>query len=149
MVRFAHALMTLMESEQSVLGLWNRNIMDSYPKEQACYYLFCRAVASRLVGWDLDYGFGPMILTPASLPYFLKYDGRYGDQWDSILVPRLQVIHEQLGVLVKSIDFQNDPRMFAIEDGRTDIILKRIEQLGKVVPSLMTEWSTLTNPGPR
>ena len=85
-----------MQSENAALGLFNRNDMTSYPPEQAHYYLFCRAVASSFLGFDLDYAFGPMLITRASLPYFLDYNGEYGDLWDSILVPRLRIIHAGL-----------------------------------------------------
>lgn len=60
MVRFIEPMYTKMKQEQSGLGMFNRTAMSSYPPEQAHYYLFCRSVASQLIGFDLDYAFGPM-----------------------------------------------------------------------------------------
>lgn len=93
LVRFIVPMAYQMKQEQSDFGIFNRIDMVSYPPEQAHYYLFCRAVATQLIGFDIDYAFGPMMMTPAIIPYFLKYSGgRYGDKWDSILVPRLRII---------------------------------------------------------
>lgn len=108
--------------------------------EQVYYYLFCRTVASYLVGFDLDYAFGPMIVTKASAPFFLNYSGEYGDLWDSVLIPRLRIIRSGLSYAVKTVDFNNDPRMTAIESGNLKMILKRVGQLQNVVPSLIAEW---------
>lgn len=119
---------------------FNRRSMKSYPPEQAHYYLFCREVASRLVGYDLDYSFGPMIFTKASAPFFIKYHSEYGDLWDSILVPRIRIIRSNLKYAVKKIEFSNHPRMTAIESGNPKMILKRVKQLQNVIPSLIAEW---------
>mgnify|MGYP001565291863 CR=1 FL=1 len=124
--------------------LFNRRSMDSYPPEQMYYYSFCRAVATQLVGYDLDYGFGPMIITKASAPFFFNYGGEYGDLWDAILIPRLRIIRSNLSYVVKTVDFVNDQRMTAIESGNQEMILKRVEQLQNVVPSLITEWQRLS-----
>lgn len=121
---------------------FNRKSMDSYPPEQAYYYLFCRAVATHLIGYDLDYAFGPMIVTKVSAPFFLNYSGEYGDLWDSILIPRLRIIRNGLSYAVKTVDFNNDPRMTAIESGNLKMILKRVEQLQNVIPSLIAEWQS-------
>ena len=138
--RFASGLVKRMLESNAALGLFNRLSMKSYPSEQAYYYLFCRAVASRLVGFDLDYAFGPMILTRESIPFFLDYSDEYGGLWDSILIPRLRVIKSGLVVVTRDIRFSNDPRMTEMESGNQSIILKRIRQLNNVVPSLIEEW---------
>ncbi len=135
-----------MEREQSALGIFNRNDMASYPLEQAHYYLFCRAVATQLIGFDVDYAFGPMMVTRSSISYFLEYQGEYGDKWDSILVPRLRIIKDGLNVSVLPTDFQNDVRMRRVESGNPTVILKRMEQLNNVVPSLIAEWQRLSKP---
>ena len=70
-----------MQKEQSVFGIFNRTDMTSYPPEQAYYYLFCRTVANQLIGFDIDYAFGPMMMTAKTIPYFLAYSGNnYGDK---------------------------------------------------------------------
>jgi len=143
LVQFIVPMARQMEQEQSVLGIFNRADMASYPPEQAYYYLFCRAVATHLVGFDVDYAFGPMIVTRSAIPYFLKYQGEYGDKWDSIFVPRLRIIKDGLTVSVLPIYFQNDRRMTQVEVGNPTIILKRLEQLNIVIPSLIAEWQQL------
>lgn len=135
-----------MEREQSALSIFNRNDMASYPPEQAHCYLFCRAVATQLIGFDVDYAFGPMMVARSSISYFLEYQGEYGDKWDSILVPRLRILRDELNVSVLSTDFQNDVRMTRVESGNPTVILKRMEQLNNVIPSLIAEWQRLSKP---
>ncbi len=139
----AMQLSDLMTTERTVLGLFNRANMNSYPPEQAQYYLFCRAIATTLLKKDIDYAFGPMILTKQSMEYFLKYEGDYGDVWDSILIPRLRVMNAGLPISVIEIAFQNDPRMKKVESGQRRFIVKRINQVATVAQSLVEEWSKL------
>jgi hypothetical protein len=143
MVRFIFPMLALMSKEQSLLGLFNRVGMASYPAEQAHYYLFCRVVATKLLGFDIDYAFGPMVISRPSVPNFLEYAGEYGDKWESILVPRLRILNRDEHVSLLSIDFKNDPRMTAIESGNIGMILKRLEQFNNVIPSLVEEWRKL------
>lgn len=143
---FISPMVMLMSQEETVLGLFNRVSMTSYPTEQAYYYLFCRSVANKLMGFDLDYAFGPMIMSKSATQYFLEYGGEYGDRWEAVLVPRLRIIKQGIGVSILSIDFENDPRMTAIESGNPSIILKRLEQLNNVIPSLINEWNKLNLP---
>ena len=116
------------------------NTHTSYPPEQSHYYQFCRAVATQFVGFDFDYAFGPMVITRSSASFFLNYNGKCGDKWDSILIPRLQIIKSGLKTSILPIDFQNDQRMTSVESGNPTIILKRLEQFNNVIPSLVEEW---------
>ena len=85
-----------------------------------------------------------MMMTPATVSYFLEYSGgKYGDKWDSILVPRLRIIKDGMKFSVLPISFQNDKRMTCVESGNAAIILKRLEQFNNVIPSLVTEWQLL------
>lgn len=146
LVRYIVPMVHQMEREQSDFGIFNRTDMASYPPEQAHYYLFCRAVATKLIGFDVDYSFGPMMVTRSSISHFLKYQGEHGDKWDSILIPRLRIIKAGLRVSVLFVYFQNDARMTRVESGNPAIILKRLEQLNNVVPSLIAEWQRLSKP---
>lgn len=92
MVKFIFPMVQCMRNGNWCLGLFNRRSMKSYPAEQAHYYLFFRAVASKFLGRDVDYAFGPMMCERTMLPYFLSYESKYGDLWDSLLIPRLEII---------------------------------------------------------
>lgn len=140
-IKFIVPMVNKMEQDKASLGVFNRKNMSSYPSEQSHYYQFCRAVATQFVGFDLDYAFGPMIITHSSVPYFLNYHSEYGDKWDSILIPRIRIIKNNLTISVLPINFQNDKRMTLIESGNPTIILKRLEQFNNVIPSLVKEWS--------
>jgi hypothetical protein len=140
MPRFLEGMINLMQKKDAMLGLFNRTDMKSYPEEQVHYYLFCRAVASRLIGFDLDYAFGPMVVTKGGASHFLRYVGEYGDKWEAILIPRLRIIRQRFRIAILPVDFKNDPRMTDVESGKPSLILKRIEQFNNVIPSLLTEW---------
>ena len=140
MPRFLETMVHLMRAEDATLGLFNRIGMGSYPEEQAYYYLFCRAVASKLVGFDLDYAFGPMVVSRESASYFLQYAGEYGDKWEAILIPRLRAIRQNARIAILPVNFKNDPRMTETESGNPSLIMKRVEQFNNVIPSLLTEW---------
>lgn len=146
LAKFIKPMVSKMKKEKSALGIFNRNGMTSYPSEQAHYYLFCRAVASKLLGFDFDYAFGPMILSSSAVNYFTEYKSKFDDKWDSILVPRIDVLAAGLPVSFLGIDFENDPRMTLIESGNPKMILKRIEQFNNVVPSLIERIHTIAKP---
>ena len=123
------------------LGLFNRTAhsMSSYPIEQSHYYQFCRAAASALAEFDIDYAFGPMMIHIDATTGFTTYNSKYDDLWDSILVPRIPFLkHGKIVTL--DVDFHNDRRMTQIESGDTKIILKRLRQFNNVIPSLINEW---------
>lgn len=143
LVQFIEPLGSLMRTEGAVLGLFRREEMDSYPEEQAHYYLFCRAMARHPFGVDVDYAFGPMVIERSAMRYFLDYDGSYGDQWEAILIPRLRIWSAGLGVSQLSVPFHNDPRMTEVEAGNPEMILKRLEQFNSVVSSFIQEWKRL------
>lgn len=138
--RFLETMISLIQAQDAALGLFNRINMGSYPEEQAHYYLFCRAVASRLVGFDLDYAFGPMVISREGTSHFLQYAGEYGDKWEAILIPRLRVIRQNAHIAILPVDFKNDSRMTEVESGNPSLIMKRVEQFNNVIPSLLTEW---------
>lgn len=144
LVRFIIPMAHQMKQDKSDFGIFNRIDMTSYPPEQAHYYFFCRAVATQFLGFDIDYAFGPMMITPKTISYFLKYSGnKYGDRWDSILVPRLRIIKDRIKFSVLPINFRNNEKMTGVESGNPAIILKRLEQFNNVIPSLVGEWQYL------
>ena len=143
---FIPSIVRIMYQQDSELGLFNRTCMVSYPTEQALTYLFCRTVASNLVTFDIDYAFGPMVMSKRAIQYVLDYSGEYGDKWEAILIPRLRIIKEGLGISIVPIDFENDSRMTAIESGNPTMVLKRLGQLNNIIPSLIKEWASLNKP---
>ncbi len=144
--RFVKPMLDLMKKKKAFLGLFNRINLDSYPKEQAYYYLFCKTVATKLLSINLDYAFGPMILSKNAVHYFLRYESKYGDKWDSILILRLRVIKDNHPIALLPIDFKNDPRMTRLESGNPQAILKRIDQFNNVISSLIKELENYKPP---
>jgi len=144
-IAFANAEAIVSSGDTSYF--FNRLSMTSYPAEQAHYYLFARSVASALLLFDFDYAFGPMILARCALRHFVEYRSEYGDLWDSILVPRLRLMKSGLPFQILNVAFQNDCRMTKVETGHPGIILKRLQQLNNVIPSLVHECKLLAKHG--
>lgn len=141
MVKFIFPMVQCMRNGNWCLGLFNRRSMKSYPAEQAHYHLFFRAVASKFLGRDVDYAFGPMMCERTMLPYFLSYESKYGDLWDSLLIPRLEIIKDGHSYGTQEIDFRNDHRMTQIESGNAIIIKKRLQQFENVGQSLLNKMT--------
>jgi len=85
-------------------------------------------------------------MSKRAIQYVLDYSGEYGDKWEAILIPRLRIIKEGLGISIVPIDFENDSRMTAIESGNPTMVLKRLGQLNNIIPSLIKEWASLNKP---
>ena len=132
------ALQTTVASGCS-FAFFNRTSLASYPPEQACAYGVVRGVASDLLGVDLDFMFGPVVFTKFMLHYFLNYDGKYGDKWDSIHIPKLRAINDGASYRVIDIDYEHPASQTDAEKGDLDYLRKRIEQASLVIRAMVKE----------
>ena len=143
MVQFITNAAQIMARDHTLFALFNRRSLRSYPPEQALYYRFARLAYGYLQREDIDYGFGPMILTERSSEYFLQYAGEYGDMWDSILVARLRIIRAGIPYSIIEVRYRNHPLQTRVERGNVAILVKRVDQLHNVVHSLVREHRKL------
>ncbi len=125
-------------SKEADLVIPARKSMASYPQEQQ-YAEFLGNLAFRhITGHNLDVWFGPRVMNRRAVNYFLDYNGLYGDKWDSIFIPVLRMIKDGLRVISVQVNYMH-PREQTVAESGIDFLIKRIEQLGSLVPAMMKE----------
>ena len=110
--------------------------MDSYPTAQQWAEPFGNAFWRELTGANLDMWFGPRTWGRAQTRYFLEYDGRHGDKWDSIFVPVMDAIHGGKRVVSVGVDYKHPARQTAGEEHDLTFYTKRVEQLDNLMKAL-------------
>lgn len=113
-----------------------RKSLHTYPREQQHAEEIGNLAAYYLTGKKLDFWFGPRVMNRLALDIFLKYDGRYGDKWDSIQIPVLECIAAGLNVVGVEVDYSPPAEQTKTEEGNVGMLIKRIDQLQNLVPSL-------------
>lgn len=82
-----------------------RKSMDSYPEIQRSLELVGNMIWLRNTGTDFDIFFGPRTWEREMSRYFLEYDGRYGDLWESSFIPVMDAIFDGKRVIGVEIDY--------------------------------------------
>jgi hypothetical protein len=124
---------------QADMVIPKRMSLSSYPTEQAHAEMMGNLAFQYMTGHALDIWFGPMVLNRLALQYFLDYDGKYGDKWDSIHIPRLHVIKAGLQVESVNVDYDHPQEQTKQETGDLSFLIKRIDQLQNLVPTFWQE----------
>ena len=124
------------------LVLFRRVTLDSYPPEQAMTYKMVALAFYYLTGIDSDYLFGPTGQSRRAVEYFLSYESKFGDLWDSIHSPKVRIIHDGLRWNIVTVDYRHPPEQTKAETGM-DLFMKRVEQIRQVVEALTYEVDSL------
>ena len=138
----------LTESIEKIVGeghdlvMFRRVTLDSYPPEQAMTYKMVALAFYYLTGIDSDYLFGPMGLSRRAVEYFLAYESKFGDLWDSIHSPKVRIIHDGLRWTIVTVDYRHPPEQTKAETGMA-LFMKRVEQIRQVVEALTYEVDSL------
>ena len=120
-------------------AFFNRQSLESYPPEQAHAYALVRLAAQYILKVDLDFMFGPFVMSKAMIHYFVNYDGKYGDKWDSIHIPKLRAIKGGATYQVVEIDYTHPREQSEVETGIMRLFMKRIEQAHLVAEAMWQE----------
>lgn len=132
---------TLTEGNYDLVML-RRNSLDSYPPEQAMAYQLIALATKYLTGIDSDFGWGPTLMSAGAVEYYLSYESRYGDLWDGIHCPKLQIIHDGLPWTILPVDYRHPPEQTAAETGM-GLFHKRILQVDQLVKAITGEVERL------
>ncbi len=121
----------------------SRQSLNSYPPyqqeaERRGNFAFLQAT-----GLDLDVWFGPRIIGPRALPFWLDYQGEYGDKWESVMIPILRAAAAGLRILGEEVHYVHPPEQTAAEVGDEEMDRKRDEQLESIVAALRQEAAKL------
>jgi glycosyltransferase involved in cell wall biosynthesis len=117
-----------------------RKEMYSYPTAQQNAEPLGNSFWKALTGRDLDVWFGSRTWRRDVSDYFLDYCGEYGDKWDSIFIPVLDMILDGKRVGEVQVDYTHPPKQREIEDRTLDFYWKRIEQLTNLMGALEKHW---------
>ncbi len=128
--------------EQYDLVMLRRLSLDSYPPEQAMSYQLIALAVRYLTGIDSDFGWGPTVLSPKAIDYYLKYESQAGDLWDGIHCPKLHIINDSMPWTIVPVDYQHPPEQTAAETGM-ELFLKRVRQVEQLVSAITREVDRL------
>jgi len=115
-----------------------RKTMASYPPEQQSAELFGNLAFAYLTCYNFDVWFGPRAMNQRAAQYFLDYQGEYGDKWDSIFIPLLRMVRDGLSLASIEVDYIHPQEQTAAESS-FDFLVKRLDQLANLVPSMGQE----------
>lgn len=121
-----------------------RASMEAYPQEQIHAEWVGNKIFNSIVGkGNYDIWFGPFAANRKALRYFLEYKGTYGDRWDAILVPRLEVIKDGLKVDDVPVNYIHPSEQTREEEGNLGFMHKRVIQLSALADAFMEEGKRL------
>ena len=137
----ATPVQTLIDKRLDLVML-RRLSLESYPPEQAMSYQLIALAMKYLTGIDSDFGWGPTLMSADAVEYYLSYESAYGDLWDGIHCPKLQIIHDQLPWEIVEVDYTHPREQTEAETGM-ELFGKRIAQAGQLVEAMEGEMDRL------
>lgn len=120
------------------LVMLRRLSLESYPPEQAMSYQLIALAVKYLTDIDSDFGWGPTVMSADAVEYYLSYESAYGDLWDGIHCPKLQIIHDQLPWTIVEVDYTHPREQTEAETGM-ELFRKRIAQADQLVEAITAE----------
>jgi len=145
-IPFLGMIAEVMESQSADFVSPRRKSLESYPLFQQHFEWLGNRAFQMLTGRDLDVWFGPRIFRPDIAPFFLAYQGEYGDKWDSLFVPVLRIIKAEKKVIEVKVDYTYPSEQATEEENNFLFFMRRIEQLTSLVESLEKECKALGLP---
>ena len=134
-------LSSLISEDRADFVIPKRRSLKTYPVAQQLSEDFGNLFIKELIGFDLDLFFGPRIFKGEMAQYFLNYDGKYGDAWESIFIPVLDAIQDGKRVLSVPIDYFHPKEQREAEEHDLDFFKKRVEmQLLPLIKSMELRW---------
>jgi hypothetical protein len=120
-----------------------RMTMYSYPAAQQSAEQLGNSFSRAVTGHDLDMWFGPRTWRREVSCFFLDYDGRYGDKWDSIFIPVLDALADGATVDQVPVEYTHPADMTSLEEEDVRFYWKRMEQLQNLMCAIEDHWREL------
>jgi len=137
------SLSSLLEKQAAGIVIPKRKSLSSYPFVQQQTEMLGNLFWKELTQSDLDVYFGPRVWKKEISEYFLKYNGEYGDLWDSTFIPIMNAIAEGKKVISGEIDYKHPPEQAEQEKNNLPFWEKRFEQLDKLSTNIHQHWNKL------
>lgn len=122
-----------------------RKSLSSYPYAQRHIEKYGNAVWKLVTGTNLDAWFGPHIIGRGSSHIYTNYDGKYGDLWDSTVVPLIDAIRSGKRCTSLKINYSHPVEQKEDESFSLEFTLKRLNQLNNLVNAITSRWSEHEN----
>lgn len=114
--------------------------LDSYPWFQKRTELEANHLLAGVTGTYLDLMFGPRTWGAEHSHYFTQYDGRFGDQWESIFIPVVQMLAEGKKVGSVPVDYTHPLEQTRLESGNAEFDRKRELQRDQLMENVRQAW---------
>lgn len=130
----------IQEGEADIVVPRRADELSSYPKTQRLAEQCGNAIFEAVTGLALDVWIGPRAINVKGLAHFTKYDGAYGDKWQSIFMPLLTAAKDGLRLTEVVVDYVHPPEQTEVENRDTNLsIVKRLEQLHELGNALVEQ----------
>lgn len=121
-----------------------RRNLDSYPPYQHFSELRLNHNLGNITGRpELDLPIGPRIISRLAVKYFLDYHGERGDKWESIFIPVLRALSDEVKVSSLIIDYIHHPEQTSMETEDEEMKRKRDEQRESLIEAMKNEAFSL------
>jgi hypothetical protein len=120
-----------------------RRSMETYPTAQRYNEPFINSFWKDLTHTSYDVSFGPKTFKKELASYFLNYHGEYGDKWDAIYVPILDVLHHGHRIAEVTIDYIHPKDQTHVEEHDLGFYWKRLHQMDNVMGALERHWQKI------
>lgn len=128
---------------EAELVIPRRKSLESYPDFQRDSETNGNNFFQEITGTSIDIFFGPRIFRRNLAHYFTDYDGRYGDLWDSINVPIVEMVFNRERTREVIVDYEYPVSQSALESNSPEFYEKRRIQLENTKKSLENHWNLL------
>lgn len=124
--------------DQFDLVIPHRKSLWNYPPYQAASETIANQALGAITGRpDLDLYIGPRVMSRAvASRYFLGYDGKFGDQWESIFIPVLHALRCGARVGSVVVDYVHPPEQTLAETGDVAMVNKRDRQRTLIIANM-------------
>ena len=120
-----------------------RRSLKSYPLFQQQAELLGNMFWERITGHELDMWFGPRTFSREAAHYFLDYQGAYGDRWEALAIPILDMIAGGKRIQSVLVEYSNPSQQTQIEEHDILFDMKRIEQLHTMAVAIKEHWGRI------
>jgi glycosyltransferase involved in cell wall biosynthesis len=120
-----------------------RKSLDSYPEFQRISETEGNNFFKEITQASFDVFFGPRLFQRKLSHYFINYDGRYGDLWESINIPIVEMVFKKERIREIIVDFEYPSQQAQLESQSQEFLEKRKIQLAQTKECLEKHWRFL------
>jgi len=121
------------------LNIPARKSFYSYPLAQQYAELLGNLHFKQVTGLNYDMWFGPIFIGRRAWPYFRDYKDDYGGMWDSLTVPMIRCIKNNLQIGSTILNYKHPKEQTKNEENNIDFIYKREMQLKNLTRAIDAE----------